>query len=246
MMRTATLLAATLLLGALAFAGTPLQEEAGCPAHRAAEAGFSPFEAFHHVMAPAWHNAWPQKDYDALFAAGPQFKEHMKGVMELSPEFKTTARKKEFVKSRVEFAQLVEQYAAACEEKDQEAVYALMPKVHDAFEHTASCLLPVHFPEFNGIVITANLILESHLPNDNTEGIVGSTETLAAKCEALSEETVPEELATVKSEVWTDLQAIKATVAEMKRCCDNKDMDTYRTHTKKLEDQLNAFLEAYI
>lgn len=246
MMRTVTLLAAMLLLGAVAFAGTPLQEEAGCPAHRAAEAGHTPFEAFHHAMAPAWHVAWPEKDFDALFAAGPKFQEHMKGVMELQPEFKTDDRKKEFAKARIEFAQLVEQYAAACEEKDQEKVYALMPKVHDAFEHTASCLLPVHFPEFNGIVITANLILESHLPKDNLEGIVGSTETLAAKCEALSEEQIPEELAGVKDKVWTDLQAMRVTVTEMKKCCDDKNMDEYKTHVKKLEDQLNAFLEAYI
>ncbi|MBD3333872.1 hypothetical protein GF356_13565 [candidate division GN15 bacterium] len=246
MMRTITVLAGLLMLSALALAGTPLQEEQGCPAHRAAQAGHTAFDAFHHAMAPAWHVAWPEKDFEALFAAGPEFKEHMKGVMALKPEFKTTARKKEFAKARIEFAQLVNEYAAACESKDKDKVYELMPKVHDAFEHTASCLLPVHFPEFNGIVITANLILESHLPADNTEGIVGSTETLAAKCESLSEESIPEELGSVKEDVWTDLQAIKATVASMKECCDKKDMDEYKVHTKKLEDQLNAFLETYI
>jgi hypothetical protein len=246
MMKTVSMLIGLLLFGALVFAASPLHKEAGCPAHRAAEAGHTSFETFHKVMAPAWHVAWPEKDYDALMAVGPEFKEHMKAIMAMNPELKTTARKKEFVKARTEFAQLVNEYAAACESRNKDKVYELMPAVHDAFEHTASCLLPVHFPQFNGIIITANLIIESHLPRNNEDGIIGSTETLSARCEALSENDIPEELSEVKDKVWTDLQSIRATVAEMKKCCDTKDMDQYGVHAQKLESQLNAFLEAYI
>jgi len=38
-------------------AGFATADEASCPSHRTAELGHSPFEEFHAIMAPAWHQA---------------------------------------------------------------------------------------------------------------------------------------------------------------------------------------------
>ena len=56
-----------------------------------------------------------------------------------------------------------------------------MPRVHEAFEQTAAMLSPYSYPELEGAMMTAGIILEQHIPKNNMEGITGSTETLVTK-----------------------------------------------------------------
>lgn len=239
-----SLLLALVLVVALVLAAAA--DESTCPAHRAAEAGHNPFAEFHGIMAPAWHTAWPAKDYDALLAAGPKFQEMFKQIEAMEPKFKLADRKTAFETKRTEFGKIITEYAAASSAGDKEAVYNLMPKLHDAFEMTASCLLPVYYPQFDGFVITLNLIVENHLPTNNTEGIVGSTETLFLKAEALTADAVPEELQPYKAEIEPILAGIRARVTDLKGCCDKNDMDNYKKVVGELEGEVAKFVEKYI
>lgn len=217
-----------------------------CPADRAAEAGHNPFGAFHEIMAPTWHGAWPDSNFAALFAAGPAFAEAFKPIAAMNPTFKSDTRKATFETKRTAFAEAVAAYADAAAEGDTTKVYALMPGLHEAFEMAASALLPVHYPEFEGMVITLNLILETHLPNNNTEGIVGSTETLLAKLNALTPETLPVELQEETDAVIADLAFMHEIVVKMNACCTNNDMATYTDLAKSLDTQVKLFIEKYI
>jgi hypothetical protein len=247
------ILAALLLMVALTYAADPPPEEepghghAGCPADQAAQLGHDPFHTFHKIMAPAWHTAWPEKDYDALLAAGPKFKEAFAGIAKMEPTFKTKDGYKAFLKARDSFSKIVEMYAAAAKRGDKEAVYDLMPQLHDAFEMTASTLLPVSYPEIESVVITLNLIMETHLPKNNMEGIVGSTETLVAKFVVLSDTTtVPDELKEKKKEILAEIAAMKTLALQMKESCDKKDMKQYKEHATELDTKLKGFFEKYI
>ncbi len=217
-----------------------------CPADRAAEAGHNPFGAFHEIMAPTWHQAWPDSNFEALFAAGPKFVEAFKPIAEMKPEFKTKAREQAFTDKRQVFARLVNAYAEAAAAGDKDLVYSIMPDLHDAFEMAAATLLPVDYPQFEGFVITLNLILETHLPKNNTEGIVGSTETLLAKLHALTPETMPVELQDKKDAVAADIAFMHEIVVKMNACCTNNDMATYTDLAKSLDAQVKLFIEKYI
>ncbi len=230
-----------LAAGALAVGG-----EHTCPADRAKQAGHDVFGEFHHVMAQAWHQAWPSKDYDALIAAGPVFKEKFAGIAALEPEFKTEARMVRFEENRKQFAELVDAYATAAEAKDNVTVYKLMPDLHDAFEMTASALLPISYPEVDNVVITLNLIRENHMPHDNTEGIIGSTETLHRKVAMLNEETIPEDLASKKDEILVQFKEWKKLAAHMEECCKGERMEHYEEDVAKLAASIEKFLEMYL
>lgn len=247
------ILVALLLLAPLTQATEPAHENepgrkhVGCPAHQAAEQGLTSFETFHNIMAPAWHTAWPDKDYDALLAAGPKFKEAFVGIAKMEPTFKTESRKKAFLKARDSFSQIVQTYAAAAEKGDKEAVYDLMPKLHDAFEMTASTLLPISYPEVEAVAVTLNLILETHLPKNNLEGIFGSTETLVAKFVILSDTTtIPDDLKEKQTDILTEIAAMKELAQQMKESCDKKDMERYKEHATKLDTKLKGFFKKYI
>lgn len=229
-----------------AHAQTPDHHEGGCPAHRAAQAGLTAFDDFHHVMAPAWHEAWPNDDWEALFDAGAEFTKAFEAVAEMEPEFKTDARAERFIEVRKRLDSIIVQYAAACEAKDTAGVHDLMPALHDAFEETASALLPVDYPEINGLIITTNLIVETHLPKGNMEGIAGSTETLVRKCQLINEATIPPELSDRKEDVLKDVAGIRRVVMKMQECCQTEDMNAYKQHAETLRARLQTFLESYL
>jgi len=217
-----------------------------CPADRAGEQGYDPFAAFHEIMAPAWHVAWAEKDYAALLAAGPKFVDAFAPISALKPEFKTFARKAAYARARNQFSHLVKQYSEASIKNDSMRVYELMPELHDAFEQTASVLLPVHYPEFDGMVLTVNMILETHLPKDNRPGVIGSTETLITKLEALTPETLPEELKESEEPIMDDIMNMRVIAAKMKACCENDDMKGYKEHITALDEAIHKFIDTYI
>ncbi len=225
-------------------AGVRAQE--GCPADRAATAGFAPFETFHHIMAPAWHQAWPKKDYEALLAAGPKFAEAFVEIEQLKPKLKSEARLQAFHEARQLFAEMVSKFAEACKQGDSAFVYQLMPDLHDAFEATAATLLPASFPEFEGLVITLDIIVGTHLPGNNVEGLVGSTETLLAKMENLIVAPLPSGLEAAEDEIKPKLEMARHLVLHMLEALYQNDIKEYIIYATELRVQTDEFLALYL
>ncbi len=241
-MKKLFIIAAVLLMAVSAsFAG-----ESSCPADRASKIGFDPFGDFHHLLAPVWHDAWPDKDYETLLAAGPKFEKLFEAIAEMSPKLHSEKKVETFNKNRTEFAEAVKKFAEACKAGDKEKAHELMPDLHDTFEMTASSLLPVHYPEFDGFIISFNLLNENHIPSNNIDGINGTVETLAAKVNGLNEKSIPTELQDNKAEILKDFAEINKIVLLMKECCDKKDMKKLKEHTTKLSLFLDDFVKKYI
>ena len=89
-----------------------------------------------------------------------------------------------------------------------------MPDVHNAFEQAASALLPVSYPQLEGIIVTIDLIVKKHLPANNTAGIVGSTETLVTKAAALNGKSLPGLLAFDREDIMPTLEHIQQLATE--------------------------------
>ncbi|MFH1374222.1 MAG: hypothetical protein ABII79_10540 [bacterium] len=247
------ILVAVLLLAPMATGGeAPVEEgsgpgHAGCPANRAAELGHDPFHQFHKILAPVWHEAWPDKDYESLLLAGSRFAEAFVAIAKMEPTFKSLKRQQDFMKYRDEFAKYVKAYSAAAERGEKDKVYELMPGLHDAFEMTASTLLPVSYPEIEALAVTLDLIVGTHMPKDNLEGIVGSTETLLNRFSVLADTaSVPVELKDHQAEIMRAVAVMKKLAMQMKECCDKKDMETYKSHAAILDEVVKKFYEKYI
>lgn len=241
-MKSLTIVLATLLLLAAGIA----TEEIGCPADRAAEAGFEAFGEFHHVMAQTWHVDWPDSNFQALFAAGPEFSKLFKPIAILKPKFKTDTRRDTFLDHRRVFGQVVKDYNAACAKHDSATVYEMMPGLHDAFEAAAGDLLPIPYPELDGIIITTNLISETHLPSKNMDGLVGSTETLLIKAEYLSAETIPTELGEFSDEVMTMHEDVRKLSSLLSKQLASDDIVEYEKTLKQLQQLINKFQDEHL
>ncbi|KAA3631935.1 MAG: hypothetical protein DWP97_12075 [Calditrichaeota bacterium] len=197
-------------------------------------------------MAPAWHVAWVEKDYDALFAAGPKFEKVFTEIAEMKPVLKTDALQEKFTENRAKFATVMKTYAEACSTQDKDKVYELMPELHDAFEMTASVLLPIHYPEFDGFVISFNLLYESHLPVNNVDGIIGTSETLVTKVNNLTPETFPEELTELKEQMIAEIAEMKVLVLQIKENCDTKKYDNVKSNADLLAKKIEKFVNDFI
>ncbi len=241
-MKKLILIGVVLLIAAsVSFAG-----ESSCPADRATKVGFHPFGDFHHLLAPVWHNAWAEKDFKTLLEAGPKFEKLFAPIAEMNPKLKSESKLEKFKKNRIEFGKAVKLYAEACKAGDKEKAYELMPNLHNTFEMTASALLPLTYPEFDGFVISFNLLNENHIPANNIDGIKGTVATLTAKLDGLNKKTIPTELAGEKVEILKKFSEIKRMVALMQKCCDKNDMETLKGHAKELSLVLDKFVEKYI
>ena len=129
---------------------------------------------------------------------------------------------------------------------DSAKVYELLPALHDAFEQTASALLPVDYPQFDGLVVTLDLIINQHLPAKNMDGIAGSTETLVNKMDGLTEQTIPPELMEKKGAIMAEFAAMKKVVADIKDCSDKKDLDDLKIQVNILQEMTKQFKERFL
>jgi hypothetical protein len=235
--------ASACLLVLLAFTASLCQT---CPSDKAAEAGVSAFSAFHAVVAPAWHQAYPAKDYDALMKAAPEFEKAFVPVAKLEAKMNNPSRKAAFLLNREDMAKYLKEYVAAAKTGDTNLVYELLPKLHEAFERTSAACIPTAYPEVEGVAITTKLILEKHLPADNAEGIAGSTETLVTRIGGLDEKSIPESLQDKKAELLKEFATWKELAAQMMQCSRNKDMTTYRRLATELGEKVSRFTTTYL
>jgi len=221
-------------------------EDKVCPADKAAKAGYSAFEAFHKVVAPCWHQAYPDKNYDSLIAAGPGFEKAMAGIAALEPKMKNVARKGAFLMNREILAKCVKRYAAFAKEGQKDSVYAILPQLHEAFENCAGAYLPISYPEVEGIITTIDVILDTHIPKQNAEGIAGSTETLVTKTKALTTATLPESLKANEKQIVPEFVSFQAMAGQLQEASTKKDLAKVKQLASDLKAKLNAFQEAYL
>ena len=121
--------------------------EQTCPADKAAKAGYDAFGAFHTVVAPVWHNFYPEKNYDSMLAAAPGFVKAMEGIAALEPKMKNVQRKGAFLMNREILAKCVKRYSLAATAGQKDSVYAIVPILHESFEKCASAYMPTPYPE---------------------------------------------------------------------------------------------------
>lgn len=204
------------------------------------------FEAFHEIMHPAWHDAWPAKDYAALIAAGPKFEAAYVPIGKLDPAIKNAARLANFKKHRDGMGDWVAKYAAACKAGDSLKVYEVMPDMHNAFEEAMWDLQPMEFKPYDGIMVTIDVIIDMHIPSENWDGMAGSTETLQMKLAHITDESFPPELAVEKDSIKAVFAEAAPMVEQLKLFSEQKQLALFRDKAMVLKKLLTSIKKNYL
>jgi len=245
MKKAVAYLLALLLLSGL-FSSPFAQNEAGCPADRIARKGFTIFEKLHHVMAPAWHDAYPGQDYEALGEAIEKFADMIPDLKQIEYKFKTVEREKKFNSARTLFIELVEKGQQHLKTGQEIEIYNDFPQLHESFEEMAYYLLPLEFPEYRSLRTVVDLMVDTHLENEDYKAIITSLGALKIKNEELQKAEIPEDLTSVEKDVVSDIEAIGKMCGELEGACESTSADSIDTCLKKLEILCDKFEQDYI
>ena len=218
----------------------------GCPADRAADKGFKLLEELHQVMAPAWHEAYPAKNYVALGEAIVKFDAMIPEVKAMTHGFKTVEREEHFNAARNQFIELVARGKAINGTGNNEALYDLIPDLHTRFEEMAYYLLPLDFPEFTSLKVVVDLMIDTHLKNKDYKAIVTSLEALKIKDEMLQKADLPEDLKSVEGKASADIGAIGEMCRDLEAACGTISTKEIDDCLGKLKTLCDKFEQDYI
>jgi len=149
--------------------------------------------AFHDVIYPIWHTAYPEKDYKALRGYVPQINELAAKIY--GAKLPGILREKE-AKWKEGVAQLkkaVDDYNAAAAGTNDQALLNAAEALHTKYESLVRALRPV-LKEVDAFHQVLYVVYHKYLPDKAYDKIRGASGDLVAKAEAVTKATLPTRL----------------------------------------------------
>lgn len=177
-------LASALVFGARMLAQTPQETSSTVPA----------LDAFHEVIAPMWHSAYPAKDYAALRGMA---KDVEAGIAKIgAAKLPGILREKEasWTKALVDLKAVGAAYAAAAAGKDDAALLVAAEKLHTAYEMQVRVIRPVvkEMDDFHQVLY---VVQHTYVPEKNWAGVCKVSGDLQVKADAIAKATLPKRAA---------------------------------------------------
>jgi hypothetical protein len=149
--------------------------------------------AFHEVIYPSWHTAYPDKDVKALRGFVPQINELAAKIY--AAKLPGILREKEAVwkEGVAQLKKAVEAYGTAAAGKDDKALLDAAEALHSRYEGLVRALNPVlkEMDEFHQVLY---VFYHKYLPEKSYDKIRGDSAGLVAKAEAVAKATLPKRL----------------------------------------------------
>jgi hypothetical protein len=149
--------------------------------------------AFHEIIYPIWHTAYPEKDIAALKGFVPQVNELAARVF--TAELPGILRDKEakWQTGLAEFKKSVEEYNAAAKGDDAKALLEAAEALHAKYEMLVRTIRPVlrEMDEFHKVLY---VVFHKSYPGKKWEEIRGAAPELRGKAEAVTKAKLPARL----------------------------------------------------
>ena len=237
---------ALLVMAGYGLAVDPELKDPGCPAAQAGQSGFALMKELHSIMAPAWHTAYPDKDYAAIGEAVDKFGAMIPKVKELQHQFKIAARQEKFNAARQTFLRLLDEQKKAKTINDNQAMYAIMPDLHKSFEEMAFYLLPVRFTEYGSLKSIVSQMTDAMAKNKNVDAVKSQMDTLRVRNGELRKAALPEDLAGMEKDVKAAIGNLDQKCAELYEACQGNDAATIEACLMKLKAACDEFENKYL
>ncbi|HVP91613.1 MAG TPA: hypothetical protein VMS75_10415 [Terriglobales bacterium] len=201
------------LVAALAVAGLFAQEKAADPETQSA---VPELEAFHEVIYPIWHTAYPEKDLAALKGYVPQVNELAAKIY--AAKLPGILREKDAAwKAGVaKFKAAVEAYDAAAAGSNGQALLDAAEALHMRYEMLVRVIRPV-LPEMEAFHKDLYVVYHRYLPGKKWDDVRKAAPALKAQAEAVTKARLPKRLE-ARAEAFKAASAgLLAAAAELER-----------------------------
>ncbi|HMA54238.1 MAG TPA: hypothetical protein VKT17_07225 [Acidobacteriota bacterium] len=141
--------------------------------------------AFHEVIYPIWHTAYPEKDIAMLKSLVPQVNELAGKVFAAKLPGILRDKQAKYDAGLTEFRAAVESYNAAAKGSDDKAMLDAAELLHAKYEKLVRILQPVlkEMEEFHKVLY---VVYHTDLPAKNWEAVRAAAPDLKAKAEAVT------------------------------------------------------------
>jgi hypothetical protein len=157
------------------------------------EARVPALTAFHEVVYPLWHEAWPKKDVDALVAFRPNVESGVDAIAKAELPGILRDKKATWEKAVARLKAISGEYSAAAGKKDGPALLAAAESLHSQFESMVRIVRPV-LKELEAFHGTLYVLYHRQLDPFALDAVSQSVRTLKEKMGPLAAAALPERL----------------------------------------------------
>ncbi|MBP1767521.1 MAG: hypothetical protein H6P98_1636 [Candidatus Aminicenantes bacterium] len=149
--------------------------------------------AFHEIIYPIWHTAYPDKDYAALRSYVPEVKRLAEGIAGAKLPGILRDKQAKWDQALAELRKSVDAYAAAAAGTDDAALLDAAEALHMRYEMMVRTIRPVlrEVDEFHKVLY---VVYHKYLPAGDTAKIAETSEDMVIKAEAIAKASLPKRL----------------------------------------------------
>jgi hypothetical protein len=180
---------------------------------------------FHDVMAPLWHQAFPEGDYQTIREKAPLLKEKLMSMLkvQLPSYLKQDEEKLEtFLGKRQELAFHVSEVVQAATDSADSSLASAFERMHWAYEEMEK-VFAVPIKELDGFHETLYFLWHKALPNEDYDAIKKTAPVMKAEVDSLMKVPLPYGCAEKKDEFEKKKTALKDAVYQLAQACEEGD-----------------------
>jgi hypothetical protein len=157
------------------------------------EARVPALSAFHEVVYPLWHEAWPNKDVEALVALAPKVESGVEAIATAELPGILRDKKATWEAAVARLRTVAGEYAAAAAKKDGPALLDAAESLHSQFERMVRIIRPV-LKELEAFHATLYVLYHRQLDPFTLDAVSRSVRTMKEQMGPLSTAALPERL----------------------------------------------------
>jgi len=198
-------------------------------------------DAFHEVMYPIWHTAYPAKDYDALKKMVDEVNIKAKAVYTASLPGIQRDKQLKWNEGIMQFQQSVENYVKYAAANENDNLLKAAENLHSKYEMLVRIVRPV-LKEMDEFHKTLYIVYHDYLPNKSYKKLSKVTDTLIKKAKAITKAKLSARLEPKKdafnlaaAELLTSTQDLKKRVKSNNKVSINTAVENMHTKYQNLE-----------
>jgi len=149
--------------------------------------------AFHDIIHPIWHTAYPDKDYAALRSYAPEVKARAEKIFAAKLPPILHEKQAKWDQGLAEFKKAVEGYLTTASGTNDEALLNAAEALHSKYEMMVRTIRPV-LKEVDAFHKVLYMVYHKYLPNKDYEGVKSVYEDMTLKAEAITKAALPKRL----------------------------------------------------
>lgn len=191
------------------------------------EARVPALSAFHEVVYPLWHEAWPNKDVEALVALAPKVQAGVEAIAKAELPGILRDKKAAWEAAVARLRGVGGEYAAAAASKDGPALLDAAENLHAQFERMVRIVRPV-LKEIEAFHATLYVLYHRQLDPFALDAVAGSVRTMKEQMGPLSAAALPERLKAKTADFEAARARLAAAVDAAVASLDGKDEKVIR------------------